>query len=119
MDQGELKQAVRERYGAIANSGGSCCGPAADSIVSWRRALPLADGSVDAIIYPLNTESAQIEQGLANLTDREPADPEVQELIRRHYQQINDRFYTCPLEMYRGLGGMRGGGLGPASPVAS
>lgn len=28
MDQGELKQAVRERYGAIAKSGGSCCGPA-------------------------------------------------------------------------------------------
>lgn len=54
----------------------------------------------------IQRESAQIEQGLANLTDREPADPEVQELIRRHYQQINDRFYTCPLEMYRGLGDM-------------
>jgi DNA-binding transcriptional MerR regulator len=52
----------------------------------------------------IQQESEQIEQGLAALMDRDPADPEVQEWIRRHHQQLNDRFYTCPPEMYRGLG---------------
>lgn len=51
-------------------------------------------------------ESGQIEQGIAALMDRSPSDPEAQAYIARHHKQINDRFYSCPLEMYRGLGDM-------------
>lgn len=54
----------------------------------------------------IQRESGQIEQGIAALMDRSPSDPAVQAYISRHYNQINDRFYACPLEMYRGLGDM-------------
>ncbi|HEY3364913.1 MAG TPA: MerR family transcriptional regulator [Symbiobacteriaceae bacterium] len=54
----------------------------------------------------IGQESSLINQGLAVLMDRSPADPEVQEWVRRHHQQINDRFYTCSLEIYRNLGDM-------------
>lgn len=45
-----------------------------------------------------------IHQRLAVPMDRSPSDPEVRELIRRHHQHINDWFYTCSVEVYRGLG---------------
>lgn len=54
----------------------------------------------------IKQESQAINQGIASLMDRSPDDPAVQEWIRRHHQQINDRYYTCPPEMYRGLGTM-------------
>lgn len=38
--------------------------------------------------------------------DRAPSDPEVQSLIGRHHRLIQERFYNCPPEMYRGLGQM-------------
>jgi len=31
-------------------------------------------------------------------------DRKMQELVRQHHLYINDRFYTCSMEMYRGLG---------------
>jgi DNA-binding transcriptional MerR regulator len=54
----------------------------------------------------IGAESKAINEGLAALMDRSPSDPEVQELVRRHHQQINDRFYTCSTEIYRGLADM-------------
>ena len=35
---------------------------------------------------------------------RGPYDPGVQKWIARHHRQINDRFYACSPEVYRGLG---------------
>jgi DNA-binding transcriptional MerR regulator len=52
----------------------------------------------------IRAESEAISLGLAALMDRDPADPEVQALVERHYRQINERFYNCSLEIYRGLG---------------
>jgi MerR family transcriptional regulator, thiopeptide resistance regulator len=69
---------------------------------SARRTKQYTKADWDAI----KQESAAINQGLAGLMDRSPSDPEVQEWIRRHHQQINDRFYTCSTEVYRGLGDM-------------
>jgi DNA-binding transcriptional MerR regulator len=69
---------------------------------STRRAKSYTKADWDAI----KQESEQINQGLAALVGRDPADPEVQEWIRRHHQQINDRFYTCSTEIYRGLADM-------------
>ena len=51
-------------------------------------------------------EGKEILDGIAACMDRSPADPQVQEWIRRNHQMINDRFYNCSLEMYRGLGDM-------------
>ncbi|MCC7105683.1 MAG: MerR family transcriptional regulator [Chloroflexi bacterium] len=67
---------------------------------SERRAASYTRADWDAI----KAESQEIERHLAALADRDPADPEVQRWIARHHQQINDRFYTCSLEVYRGLG---------------
>ena len=36
--------------------------------------------------------------------DRDPGDAEVQELIRRHHELINAKFFTCPAEIYRQIG---------------
>lgn len=52
----------------------------------------------------IKAEETAINQGLAALMDREPADPAVQEWIRRKHQHINDRFYTCSTAVFRGLG---------------
>lgn len=48
----------------------------------------------------------EISSTLASLMDRDPADAEVQEWVRRWHQFINDRFYTCSTEVFRGLGNM-------------
>ncbi|HUX13755.1 MAG TPA: MerR family transcriptional regulator [Spirochaetia bacterium] len=33
-----------------------------------------------------------------------PDDPGMQDLVQRHHMYINDRFYTCSIPVYRGLG---------------
>lgn len=49
-------------------------------------------------------EMAEITTTLASLMDRGPADAEVQEWVGRWHQFINNRCYTCSLEVFRGLG---------------
>jgi len=49
-------------------------------------------------------EGDAVTTALAALTDREPGDPEVQELIGRHHAWI-ENFYPCSAEVYRGLAG--------------
>lgn len=52
----------------------------------------------------IQTEQQAINEGLASLMDRDPADPAVQELVGRHFRLIDKRFYTVTPEIYRGLG---------------
>jgi DNA-binding transcriptional MerR regulator len=54
----------------------------------------------------IKQEMQDISGGVAGLMDRSPADPAVQEWVRKWHQTINDRFYTCSLEIFRGLGDM-------------
>jgi DNA-binding transcriptional MerR regulator len=54
----------------------------------------------------IQAEAGAIQDGIATLMDRSPSDPEVQEFIRRWHQHINDRYYTCSLQIFRGLGEM-------------
>ena len=49
-------------------------------------------------------EGAEIFEDLAKLLDRDPEDPEVQNLIARYQQYISDSFYTCTNEIFKGLG---------------
>ncbi len=90
-DQSRYEEEVRQRWGKTK---------AYEESVERTKQYTKADW--DAI----QKEISQIQQGLASLMDRSPSDPEAQEWIHRHHQQINDRFYTCPPEMYRGLGDM-------------
>ena len=41
---------------------------------------------------------------LATLMARDPGDPAVQAMIADHHRSINENFYDCSLEVYRGLG---------------
>ncbi len=51
----------------------------------------------------VKAEGGEVMTALAALVDRDPADPEVQALIARHYAWVN-HFYTPTAEVYRGLG---------------
>lgn len=46
----------------------------------------------------------EIYKRLAELMDKEPTDSEVQKSVEQWRQFINDYFYTCTPEIYRGLG---------------
>lgn len=54
----------------------------------------------------IKAEANDINQHIASLIERGPADPEAQEAVGRFYQHINDRFYACTPEIFRGLGEM-------------
>lgn len=53
----------------------------------------------------IKEEGDNVTRGLAALMDRQPNDPEVQALVKRHYDWIGN-FYTPTKEIYKGLGEM-------------
>jgi DNA-binding transcriptional MerR regulator len=67
---------------------------------SERRTAGYSKADWDAI----KAEGEEITLAIAALTDRDPADAEVQRWIARHHGQIDARFYTCPPAIYRALG---------------
>lgn len=50
-----------------------------------------------------------IYQTLASLTDRDPGDPEVQQVLEAWRQHINDHCYPCTLADFRSLGELYAG----------
>lgn len=67
---------------------------------SYRRVASYTQDDWNAI----GAESHAINQAMARLMDRDPAEPEVQEQIGRWYRLINKSFYDCTPEIFRGLG---------------
>ncbi len=67
---------------------------------SFRRASKYSE----ADWADIQAETGDYTQKLAALTDRDPADPEVQAQVHRHFRLINDRYYNCTPEIFRGLG---------------
>ena len=51
----------------------------------------------------IKQESGDIYSTLAMMMDREVTDSEVQGEIKKHHEHINNRFYTCSIEIYEGL----------------
>ena len=66
---------------------------------SQRRVKKMSRAEWKAV----GAEGEAVTTGLAALTDREPEDSQVQELIARHHSWI-ENFYPCSAEVYRGLG---------------
>ncbi len=66
---------------------------------SERRVARMTKADWEAI----GAETSAIYAGLVARMERPPTDPEVQALIERHFRQINDRFYNCSTEIYRGM----------------
>lgn len=69
---------------------------------SWRRASKYTKEDWTKI----QAEGQEYTVAIAGLMDRNPADPEVQRQVGRHFKLINDRFYTCTPDVFRGLGEM-------------
>jgi MerR family transcriptional regulator, multidrug-efflux activator len=67
---------------------------------SYRRVANYTTEDWNAI----GAESHEINQILASLMDRDPADAEVQEQVGRWFRVINGNFYHCTPEIFRGLG---------------
>jgi hypothetical protein len=88
-DPAQYEEEARQRWGHT---------PAYQESIQRTKKYTQADWAA------IRQEGQAIEQGLAALMDRSPTDPEVQGWIQKHHQLINDRFYTCPPELYRGLG---------------
>ena len=66
---------------------------------SVRRAKAYTKQDWDEI----RKEGGAIMRRIVALMNRGPSDPEVQKAIAGHHGQINDRFYACSAEVYRGL----------------
>ncbi|MDB5099230.1 MAG: MerR family transcriptional regulator, partial [Cyanobacteria bacterium RYN_339] len=69
---------------------------------SQARTSKYTQADYDAI----KRENQEVNEGLAALMDGPPSAPDALALIERHYRQINDRFYDCPIAMYRNLATM-------------
>ncbi|HEY9766190.1 MAG TPA: MerR family transcriptional regulator [Chroococcales cyanobacterium] len=52
----------------------------------------------------IQAEGREIEESLASRLDEDPASPEVQQRVEQWFRLINDRYYNCTLEIFRGLG---------------
>lgn len=67
---------------------------------SYRRVSKYSQKDWDAV----QEESNAINQCIAAHLGGDPAGPEVQAAVERWHRLINDRFYACSLEIFRGLG---------------
>jgi len=90
-DQSKYEEEARQRWGGSK-----------EFEESTRRTKKYTKADWDAI----KAEAQEIGVNIAARMDRDPADPEVQEWVRRHHQHINDRYYTCSLQIFRSLGEM-------------
>lgn len=66
---------------------------------SDRRARKMSKAQWQAV----GAEGQAVSIRMAELMDRDPGDPEVQQTIARHHAWI-ENFYPCSAEIYRGLG---------------
>ena len=88
-DATQYEEEARQRWGHTAAYKESRERAAAYSQADWEA---------------IGSEQTSILRDIASLADRDPADPEVLAAVGRMHRFINERFYTCSLEMFRGLG---------------
>ena len=85
----EYREEARQRWGAVVDE--SYARVSRYSQADWSR---------------ISSESQAINEGLAALLGHDPAEPAVQELVGRWFKLINDNYYDCSPEVFRGLGEM-------------
>jgi len=66
---------------------------------SERRVRRMSKAQWNAV----KAEGDEVTRAIADMMERSPGDPEVQELIARHHAWI-EHFYPASAEVYRGLG---------------
>lgn len=87
-DQSQYEEEARQRWGHTD---------------AYKESVRRTKQYTDADWVVIKQELHDILHGMAALMDRPPGDADVQAWIGKHHQQINDRFYTCPPSMYRGI----------------
>ncbi len=73
---------------------------------AWEESERRTSGYTKQDWQDIQSESDEINRGLAALMEQDPADTEVQELVGRWYGLINTRFYECSPQVFRGLADM-------------
>ncbi|MEW8977794.1 MAG: MerR family transcriptional regulator [Symbiobacterium sp.] len=89
-DPTEYEEEARQRWG----------GPEFEESLKRTRRYTRADWQ------RISAESSEIYGNIARLMDRDPGDEEVQQWVARWHEHINKWYYTCSLEVFRGLGEM-------------
>jgi len=90
-DPSEYEDEARQRWGRTREFEESAARTGKYTKADWEKIKAEADG-----IY----------RNIADLMDRDPGDAAVQEWVGRWHQHINKWYYTCSLEVFRGLGEM-------------
>jgi DNA-binding transcriptional MerR regulator len=90
-DPSEYEEEARQRWGHTA---------------AYRESQRRTSAYAEEDWAEIRAEDAAIRAALASLMDRLPSDPDVQLVVERCRRLIQERFYNCPAEMYRGLGQM-------------
>ena len=92
-DPTQYEEEVKERWGETDAYKESARRTAAYGKEDWAR---------------IKTEQDEINSDLVDLAagGAAPDDERVQEVVERHWRSLNDNFYSCAPEMYRGLGEM-------------
>lgn len=90
-DQSKYEEEARQRWG---------------STDAYKESMRRTQRYTNEDWAQIKAESDAFERGLAERMDRSPTDQEVQALVGHHHKHICERFYDCPLEMYRGMGEM-------------
>ena len=85
----EYRQEARARWGSVVDE-------------SYRKYGQYSKAEKDAMAAEISSVYTKI----AGLMDGDPALPEVQALVGRWHQIINERFYECSVEVFRNLGDM-------------
>ncbi len=73
---------------------------------AWEESESRTSGYTKQDWQEIQTESDEINAGLAALMEQDPAGTEVQDLVGRWYGLINTRFYECSPQVFRGLADM-------------
>ena len=73
---------------------------------AWEESERRTSGYTRQDWQDIQSESDEINRGLAALMEQDPAGAEVQELVGRWYNLINTRFYECSPHVFRGLADM-------------
>jgi DNA-binding transcriptional MerR regulator len=88
-DAAQYEEEARQRWGHTA---------------AYKESRERAAGYGQADWEAIGAEQTAILREIAALADRKPGDPEVLAAVGRMHRFINERFYACSLEMFRGLG---------------
>ncbi len=88
-DQSKYEEEARRRWGHTD---------------AYKESMRRTKQYTEADWAAIKEEGRQVHEGIAALMERDPSDPAVQELVARHHRLINDRFYPCSAEAFRGLG---------------